>query len=96
MKPAPSPVRKTRKRALRLPTATIAASQLALETSGSALEDRVGGHANGVLDAEELAELIEQWQGKTGIRAELRERDIRDDGEGRVWQYPARTLEMRS
>ena len=59
MEPALSPVQKTRKRALRLPTATIAASDLLPETSGSALEDRVGRHANDVLNAEELAELLE-------------------------------------
>src|SRR5271157_324359 len=70
-KPALSPVQKTRKRALRLSAATIAASKLALKTSGSALEDRVGRHANGVLNAEEFAELIEQRQGKTSIRAQL-------------------------
>jgi hypothetical protein len=71
MKPTPSPVRKAGKRTLRLSGAVIATSESALETSGSTLEDRVGRNANHVLDAEELAELIEERQGKSGIGAQL-------------------------
>ena len=35
------------------------------------MEDAVGGDADGVLDAKELAELVEQGQSKTGIAAQL-------------------------
>ena len=37
----------------------------------SKLEDRVGRNADRVLDAEELAELIEERQGKFGIGTQL-------------------------
>src|SRR5437899_11337100 len=66
-KPALGTVTETGKRALGLPGATIAASEPALETSGAALEDRVGGEADDVLEAEELAEFIEQRQREAGI-----------------------------
>ena len=71
MRPAPSPVRKTGKRALRVPRATITTSELALQANGSTLEGRVGRDADHVLDAEELAELIEERQRKTSIGAKL-------------------------
>ena len=35
------------------------------------LEDAIGGDAEGVLDLEELAELVEQGQGETGVAAQL-------------------------
>jgi len=38
---------------------------------GAAQEDRVGRNAQCVLDAEELAELIEQGQSEAGIAAQL-------------------------
>src|SRR2546430_4606994 len=66
-KPALGTVTETRKRALGLLGSTIAASEPALETSGATLEDRVGGEADDVLEAEELAEFIEQRQREAGI-----------------------------
>ena len=48
---------------------TITSSQSTLETIGAALEERVRGHANGVLDAEKLAEFIEQRHSETSISA---------------------------
>jgi hypothetical protein len=38
---------------------------------GATLEDAVGGDAEGILDSEELAELVEQGQSKTGIAAQF-------------------------
>src|SRR3989441_7505867 len=67
VRPAPGTVTETGKRALGLLGATIAASEPALETSGATLEDRVGGEADDVLEAEELAEFIEQRQREAGI-----------------------------
>ena len=49
----------------------IAPLQLLLPWLGTTLEDAVGGDAEGILDSEELAELIEQGQSKTGIAAQL-------------------------
>src|SRR5713226_1800802 len=59
---------------------TIASLQLFLPRFGALLEDAVGGDADGILDLEELAELIEQRQSKTGIAAQL---DLHA-GEGRL------------
>src|ERR1700732_19159 len=70
-RPALATMRETGKGALGLPGATIAASEAALEAGGSTLEDRVSGHADDVLDAEELAEFIKQWQNKAGIGTQL-------------------------
>src|SRR6202162_5519592 len=49
----------------------MAALQPFLPWLGAALEDRVGGNAQCVWDAEELAELIEQGQSKAGVAAQL-------------------------
>jgi hypothetical protein len=49
----------------------IAALQLFLPRFGTALEDAVGGDAEGILDGEELAELVEQGQSEAGITAQL-------------------------
>ena len=59
---------------------TIAPLQLFLPRFGTLLEDAVRGDAEGVLDAEELAELVQQRQSKTGIAAQL---DLHA-GEGRL------------
>jgi hypothetical protein len=67
MEPALSTVRETRKKALRLSSAVITTSEPALSTNDATLKDRVGRHADGVLDAEKLAELIEQRQSKARI-----------------------------
>jgi hypothetical protein len=40
--------------------ATIAASQVTLQSSGATTKHDMGGNANGVLNAEELAELIKK------------------------------------
>jgi len=45
----------------------ITTSEPALSTNDATLKDRVGRHADGVLDAEKLAELIEQRQSKARI-----------------------------
>src|ERR1700693_2809139 len=67
MEPALSTVRETRKKALRLSCAAITTGEPALSTNDATLKDRVGRHAHGVLDAEKLAELIEQRQSKARI-----------------------------
>jgi hypothetical protein len=58
-------------KALRLSRAAITTSELALSTNDATLKDGVGRHADGVLDAEKLAEFIEQRQGKARIGAQL-------------------------
>ena len=35
------------------------------------MEDAVGGDADGILDVEELAELVEQWESEAGVAAQL-------------------------
>src|SRR2546422_631949 len=50
---------------------TIASLQLFLPRLGALLEDAVGGDADGVLDAEELAELVEQWESEAGVAAQF-------------------------
>ena len=47
--------------------ATIAASPATLQSGGATTKHDIGGNANGVVNAEELAELIKQRYGKTGI-----------------------------
>ena len=59
------------KAALRELGAAIAPLQLFLPRFGALLEDTVGGNADGILDAEELAELVQERQSKTGIAAQL-------------------------
>ena len=39
---------------------TVAASQATLQSGGATTKHDIGGNANGVLNAEELAELIKQ------------------------------------
>src|SRR6201982_2395625 len=51
--------------------AAITALQLFLQGLGAALEHRISRNAQGVLDAEEFAELIEQRQSETGVTAQL-------------------------
>ena len=51
--------------------AAIAALQLFLPRFGALFKDAVGGNAESILDVEELAELIEQGQSKTGIATQL-------------------------
>jgi hypothetical protein len=58
-----------REAALRDLRPPIAPLQLLLARFGAALEDAVGRDAKSILDAEELAELIEQRQGKPGVAA---------------------------
>jgi len=60
--------------------ATIAPLQLFLPRFGVLLEDAVRGDAEGVLQAEELAELVQERQSKTGIATQL---DLHA-GEGRL------------
>ena len=62
---------KTGEAALRYSGASIAAGQAFLPPRGAALKDCVGSNAQGILDAEKLAELIEQRQSETGIAAQL-------------------------
>src|SRR2546428_4373013 len=49
----------------------IASLQVFMPRFGALLEDGVGGDADGVLDAEELAELVEQWESEAGVAAQL-------------------------
>src|SRR5579864_7774706 len=46
---------------------TIAASQATLQSGSTPTKHDIGGNADGVVNAEELAELIKQRQGETGI-----------------------------
>jgi hypothetical protein len=46
---------------------TIAASQATLQSGGTTTKHDIGGNADGVVNAEELAELIKKRQGETGI-----------------------------
>src|SRR6201981_2865758 len=46
---------------------TIAASQATLQSSGTTTKHDIGGNADGVVNAEELAELIKNREGKTRI-----------------------------
>src|SRR5580693_6434332 len=62
---------KTGEAALRNFGATIAAGQTFLASLGAAVEDRVGGNAQCILDVEKLAELIQQRQSETSIAAQL-------------------------
>ena len=71
MRPALGTMKKAGKRTLGSMGSTITSSQSTLETIGAALEERVRGHANGVLDAEKLAELIEQRESKARIGAQF-------------------------
>jgi len=57
--------------ALRQLRAAIAPLQLLLPRFGAVLKDAVGGDAEGVLNAEELAELVEERQSKSGVAAQL-------------------------
>src|SRR5271157_3134605 len=71
MRPAAGAVAEAGKAALRELRAAIAPLQLFLPRFGALLEDAVGGDADGILDAEELTELVEKWESETGIAAQL-------------------------
>ena len=62
---------KTGEAALRNFGAAIATRQPFLQRLGPVLEDRVGGNAQCILDAEKLAELVQQRQSETSIAAQL-------------------------
>src|SRR5271169_7075686 len=62
---------KTGEAALRDFGAAIAAGETFLERLGAALEDHVGSNAQCILDAEKLAELVEQRQSETSIAAQF-------------------------
>src|ERR1700693_278934 len=79
-RPTAGTVAEAGKAALREVRVTIAPLQLFRPRFGTLLEDAVRGDAEGVLDAEELAELVQQRQSKTGIAAQL---DLHA-GEGRL------------
>ena len=49
---------------------TIAASQATLQSGGTTTKHDIGGNADGVVNAEELAELIKKRQGETCISAQ--------------------------
>jgi len=57
--------------ALRKLSAAIALLQPLLPPFRTTFEDTVGGDADGVLDLEELAELIEQRQSETGVATQF-------------------------
>ena len=62
---------KTGETALRNSGAAIAAGQTFLSRLDPALKDCVGSNAQRILEAEKLAELIEQRQSETGVAAQL-------------------------
>ena len=51
--------------------AAIAPFQPLLSRLGATLEDAVGGDAEGILDVEELAELVQQGQSETGVATQF-------------------------
>ena len=57
--------------ALRELGTAIAALQLFLPRFGTLFKDAVGGDADGILDVEELAELVEKWQSEAGIATQF-------------------------
>jgi hypothetical protein len=70
MRPAVSAIEKAGKGALWLAGSTIRPRDDAAGVS-LLLQSWVGSYANHVLDAEKLAEFIEQWQSKTGVSAQF-------------------------
>ncbi len=72
MRPAASAIEKAGKGVLWLAGSTITSRQTTLHVLMSfLLQSWVGSYANHVLDAEKLAEFIEQWQSKTGISTQF-------------------------
>jgi hypothetical protein len=57
--------------ALRELGTAIAPLQLFLPRFGALFKDAVGGDAEGILEVEELTELVEKWQSKTGVAAQF-------------------------
>jgi len=70
-RPGARAVAKAREAALRELRATITALQFFLQRLGAVLKNAIGGNAQCVLDSEELAELIEQRQGKASVTTQL-------------------------
>src|SRR5882724_11208804 len=71
MRPAVSAIEKARKGSLRFARSTITPGETTLQGLRLLLQSRVGSYADHVLDAEKLAEFIEQWQSKTGVSAQF-------------------------
>src|SRR5512146_1331147 len=71
MRPGAGAVAEAGEAALRQLTAAKAPLQAFLQALGTALKDRVGGDAERVLEAEELAELVQQRQRETSIATQL-------------------------
>ena len=71
MRPTVSAIEKAGKGALRLAGATITSGETTLQGLRLPLQSWVGSYADHVLDAEKLAEFIEQWQGESGISAQF-------------------------
>jgi hypothetical protein len=66
--------------------------QLLLPPLGATLEDAVGGDAESIGDSEELAELVEQRQSKTGIATQF---DLYPSGCGKT-RFEASTAPRNS
>src|SRR5258708_27464704 len=71
MRPAASAIEKAGKGALWLAGSTITSRETPLQPLRLLLQAWVGSYANHVLDAEKLAEFIEQWQSKTGVSTQF-------------------------
>ena len=69
--PTAGTMAKTGEAALRNSGAAIEARQTFLPRCGLPLKDHVGSNAQCILDAEKLAELVEQWQSETSVAAQL-------------------------
>ena len=71
MRPAASAIEKAGKGALWLAGSTITSDETTLQVLSFLLQSWVGRYADYVLDAEKLAEFIEQWQGEPGVSAQF-------------------------
>jgi hypothetical protein len=69
MRPTASAIAKAGKGALWLAGSAIPFRETMLPPLRCTLQPRVGAYADGLLQAEKLAEFIEQWQGQTSVRA---------------------------
>src|SRR5258708_1284220 len=85
MRPAVGAIEKAGKGALRVAGAAITSGETTLQVLRLLLQSWVGSYANHVLDAEKLAEFIEQWQSKTGVSAQF------DSGFGKLSLQPRNT-----
>jgi hypothetical protein len=67
MRPGVSTIAKAGKGALRLAGSTITSRETTLEPLGPSLQPGVAAYSDGVLQAEKLAEFVEQLSGETSV-----------------------------